>query len=148
MTTATRCDLSASTMALVVNGAAGKKDAQARQALLQDRLRPHVAKLVVHTVPKGGGVAATAARAVAQGADILVALGGDGTQSAVAGAVAGTDVVMGVLPGGTFNYFARDLGVGDTVDAAVDTLLGGHVRSLDVGEINGRSEERRVGEEF
>jgi diacylglycerol kinase family enzyme len=67
-----------------------------------------------------------------------VALGGDGSQSAVANAVAGTGVVMGVLPGGTFNYFARDLGVGDTVDAAVNTLLGGHVRSLDVGAINGR----------
>jgi diacylglycerol kinase family enzyme len=125
-------------MALILNGAAGKRDAKARSDGLADRLRPHVAELVVYTVPKGGGVAATAARAVADGAGILVALGGDGSQSAVANAVAGTGVVMGVLPGGTFNYFARDLVVGDTVDAAVNTLLGGHVRSLDVGAINGR----------
>ena len=38
----------------------------------------------------------------------------------MAGALAGTDVVMGVLPGGTFNYFARDRGVGETIEDALD----------------------------
>lgn len=138
MTAPTRCDLSARKLALILNGAAGRRDAKARGDSLVDRLRPHVAELTVYTVQKGGGVSATVARAVADGAEIIAALGGDGTQSAVARAVAGTDVVMGVLPGGTFNYFARELGVGDTVEAAVDTLLGGHLRRLDLGAVNGR----------
>ena len=37
-----------------------------------------------------------------------------------AGALAGTEAVMGILPGGTFNYFARDLGVGETIEDALE----------------------------
>jgi diacylglycerol kinase family enzyme len=72
-----------------------------------------------------------------EGFDLVIAAGGDGTQSAVAGALAGTGVAMGILPGGTFNYFARDLGVGETIDDALETLRDGRLEPVDVGDANG-----------
>lgn len=70
--------------------------------------------------------------------DILVAAGGDGTASAVAAAAVETGAAFGVLPLGTLNHFARDIGMPTDLDAAVDVIGRRHVRRLDVGEVNGR----------
>jgi len=133
-----RPELSAFKVALVLNGASGKADAHANQDKIRNKLLPHVREFVIYAVSNGADIPKAAQRAVQEGADMVIALGGDGTQSAVAGALAGTTSVMGVLPGGTFNYFARELQVGETLDAALDTLIQGQVRRLDVGEVNGR----------
>jgi len=69
--------------------------------------------------------------------DVVVAVGGDGTVSTVAGALAGTDKPLGVLPLGTLNHFAKDLGVPLVLDEAVRTIAAGHQRRVDVGEVNG-----------
>src|SRR5439155_15163527 len=76
--------------------------------------------------------------AVEAGCRILVAGGGDGTVNALAGAVVGRDVRFGVLPLGTLNHFAKDLGIPLDLAAAVDVVLDGRVQSVDVGEVNGR----------
>jgi diacylglycerol kinase family enzyme len=73
--------------------------------------------------------------AVAEGR-VVVAAGGDGTVNAVAQLVVGKGT-LGVLPAGTLNHFARDLGVDDT-DAAFDALAAGRTRTIDVGKLNGR----------
>ncbi len=67
----------------------------------------------------------------------FLAAGGDGTVNAVANAVAGTGRAMGVLPVGTLNHFAKDLGLPMELDAAVQVAACGHVRSIDVAEVNG-----------
>ncbi len=67
----------------------------------------------------------------------VVACGGDGTVNAVAQHVAGTGGLMAVLPGGTLNHFARDLGVEDA-DAALTTLVHGDVAWIDVGRAGER----------
>ncbi|MDB5721319.1 MAG: sphingosine kinase [Alphaproteobacteria bacterium] len=72
------------------------------------------------------------------GVDALVAAGGDGTISTAAGAVAGTDMVLGVLAMGTLNHFARDAGIPLELDAAVAVIAAGHSRPVDVAEVNGR----------
>jgi diacylglycerol kinase family enzyme len=77
-------------------------------------------------------------RARETGADIVVAGGGDGTQSAVASRLVGTDLVQGVLPMGTLNHFAKDLGIPLKVEDAIRALGEGCVREVDVGEVNGR----------
>lgn len=91
----------------------------------------------VHEVP-GATLSDAARTAVAGGADAVVAAGGDGTVSAVAGALAGTATPLGVLPTGTFNHFARDLGLPLDLDAAARVIAAGAIRSVDVGEVNGR----------
>jgi diacylglycerol kinase family enzyme len=81
---------------------------------------------------------AAAVRAIDEGADVVVAAGGDGTVSAVAGIVAGTAAVLGVIPLGTLNHFARDLNIPlDPRDAAM-VLVRGKTAKVDVGEVNGR----------
>ena len=69
----------------------------------------------------------------------VVAAGGDGTICSVASALAGTDRVMGVLPMGTFNYFARSLGVPQEIDGAVEVLRSGEPRPVSVARIDGRT---------
>ena len=70
--------------------------------------------------------------------DALVVGGGDGTVNNAANAAAGTDIVLGVLPLGTFNHFAGDLGMPDDLEAAAAALTNGEVRRVDVAEVNGR----------
>lgn len=78
--------------------------------------------------------AEAARRAVAAGAQLVIASGGDGTVRAVAGALRHTGVALGIVPSGTGNLLARNLGVpiGD-VDAAVEVAFSGIDRVVDVG---------------
>lgn len=64
--------------------------------------------------------------------------GGDGTVSAVAAGLAGTDIPLGVLPLGTLNHFAKDLGIPLGLDEAARVVLDGHTTRVDLGEVNGK----------
>jgi YegS/Rv2252/BmrU family lipid kinase len=79
------------------------------------------------------------ARAATAAADTAVAFGGDGLVGAVAGALSGTDGVLGVLPGGRGNDFARVLGIPREPGAACAVLATGAARALDLGEAGGRT---------
>lgn len=69
--------------------------------------------------------------------DVLVAAGGDGTVSSVAGAAAKAHKLIAILPTGTLNHFARDAGVPLDLEAAVEVLRDGRERLVDVGAVNG-----------
>jgi len=68
---------------------------------------------------------------------IVVAAGGDGTLNAIANEVADSGVPFGVIPLGTFNYFARDLGIPVDPASAVRALLDGRLRPVHVARLNG-----------
>ena len=59
--------------------------------------------------------------------DAIVVGGGDGSVSAVAGVLAGTSVPLGVLPLGTLNHFAKDLGIPNDIDGAVGVIASGNM---------------------
>jgi len=80
--------------------------------------------------------AEAAAAAIREGCDVLVACGGDGTVNAVAQAVFAADAILGVLPLGTLNHFARDLGIRGMADAE-RILLASRIRAVDAGVVNG-----------
>ena len=86
----------------------------------------------------GEQIASETRNAVATGVRAVLAGGGDGTVSAVAAALSGTATPLGVIPMGTLNHFAKDLGIPLDEDAAIATVLAGHCRAVDVGEVNGR----------
>jgi diacylglycerol kinase family enzyme len=67
----------------------------------------------------------------------IVAGGGDGTVSTVASRLIDTDATLGVLPLGTLNHFAKDLGLPLDRDDAVAAIAGGRRVRVDVGEVNG-----------
>lgn len=77
-------------------------------------------------------------KAVASDADVVVAAGGDGTVTAVAGAVCGTGKRLGILPLGTANMLARDLGIPLEIDGWLDSLIAMEPRPVDLGRVNGR----------
>lgn len=70
--------------------------------------------------------------------DAVFALGGDGTLRAIASRLAGSGIPLGALPGGTFNYFVRNLGLPAEPLEAFEAMCGGVVRSVHVGEVNGQ----------
>ena len=76
--------------------------------------------------------------ALAQGFDTVVAAGGDGTIMTVAGTLLGSGRRFGVLPFGTFNYFARGLGIPEDPRAAAEVILGGTTRPVLLAEVNGQ----------
>ncbi len=72
-----------------------------------------------------------------RGEDIVIAAGGDGTLNAVVKGLAGSRTALGVLPTGTMNVFARELGIPyDNLDRAFEVILEGHVREVDLFEAN------------
>ncbi|MGI5130168.1 diacylglycerol/lipid kinase family protein [Pseudonocardia sp. CA-107938] len=82
--------------------------------------------------------------AVEQGADVVLACGGDGTVRSVAQALAGTGVAMGLVPMGTGNLLAKEVGVPSDAAAATRVALTGDDRTIDVGRIrvDGDPDER------
>ena len=83
------------------------------------------------------GHAAEIAAARGRDFDVVLTLGGDGTAMEVAGALAWSDVPIGVLAGGTGNLLARALGTPMKVEHAVPALLGGTRKRIDLGVIRG-----------
>ena len=90
--------------------------------------------IIVHSADE---ITVHARQAIGSGRPV-VAGGGDGTVNAVASMLAGTGAVLGVLPLGTCNHFAKDLGIPLDLASAVSTVLTGRVRTVDVGEVNGQ----------
>ena len=86
-----------------------------------------------------GGECAVRCRAIAERKDaLLIVGGGDGTISAAASALAGTDTLLGILPLGTLNHFARDLSIPTDLDEAAKLIASGKDRRVDIGEMNSR----------
>jgi diacylglycerol kinase family enzyme len=79
----------------------------------------------------------TVRKAVHSNSETIVAAGGDGTVSAVAAQLAGTNKTLGVLPLGTLNHFAKAAGIPIDLQAAVRTLADGRTELIDVAEVNG-----------
>jgi len=75
---------------------------------------------------------------IEQGVPLVMVGGGDGTFSAVAHHFARRQTVLGVLPLGTGNSFARDLQISETLDGACDAILNGKVACVDMGLIGNR----------
>jgi len=78
-----------------------------------------------------------ALRAVELG-EVPVVISGDGLLGAVGGAMAGSDTPLGLIPAGRGNDLARALGIPEDPEAAVELILAGHTRVIDVGEANGK----------
>ena len=75
---------------------------------------------------------------VERGARLIVVGGGDGTVSAAASALVGSETLLGILPVGTLNHFARDLGISTNIEEAIKLIASRPERRVDVAEMNDR----------
>jgi diacylglycerol kinase family enzyme/membrane-associated phospholipid phosphatase len=125
---------------LIVNGSKADDDAVARLLAQFTELcaragRPTPRAERTTQDEHGAGLARNA---VAAGARLVVACGGDGTVNEVAGSLAGTGVALGVVPLGTGNLLAADLGIPSSTEDALAVLVDGVERRIDVGRADGR----------
>jgi YegS/Rv2252/BmrU family lipid kinase len=123
---------------VIVNGGAGHGHDDKAADELRAKLSASGLDAELVLAKDGDEMIASARRALRQGVKLVAAGGGDGTINAVASVVAGSGVHFGVLPLGTLNHFAKDLGIPLELDDAVRNLATGTPRKVDVGEVNGR----------
>jgi diacylglycerol kinase family enzyme len=121
---------------VLVNARSGDA-ARDRVARLEAAAAPWRGRIAVRPVPEPGLLAETARDAAGRGARTVAAAGGDGTVNAVARGLLGTGARLGVVPLGTFNYFARGLGLPETPEGAMRVLAERGERAIDLGEVNG-----------
>ena len=121
---------------VLLNARAGNQNATSVQ-LVADAFRAAGADVDVRPI-EGASIAGEAAAAVTRGSKVVVVAGGDGTVSAAAAALAGSDAALGILPLGTLNHFAKDLGIPQDLGEAARVIAAGRATSVDMGEVNGR----------
>ena len=88
-------------------------------------------------VPKSKYVPERVEKALAQGAETIIAWGGDGTVQRCVDVMAGSDARLAIIPAGTANVFASNVGIPEDIAEAVDVGLHGREKRLDVGKLNG-----------
>ena len=123
-------------------GAFSQKLAEDVQTALSAAFAHHGVAAAIKFV-EGEGLHAAAKTALAQAKrgeiDAIVVGGGDGSIRTVAGVLAESRVPLGVLPLGTLNHFAKDLGIPLAVEDAAAAIARGHIRVIDLAEVNGET---------
>jgi diacylglycerol kinase family enzyme len=123
---------------LIMNPRSG--GGQVGRLRLVERARRLGAEVTILTGPENPEIAELARRAIRDGADLLGVAGGDGTQALVAGVAAELGVPFLVIPAGTRNHFARDLGLDvDDVAGCLSALTDGVEVRVDLGRIGTRT---------
>jgi diacylglycerol kinase family enzyme len=123
---------------VIINARSGVPGKEAISEQVVAALAAHGVSAHVELVHSFDQLAAASARARAGDAEMVVAGGGDGTIAHIAERLLDVPKTLGVLPLGTFNYFAQRIGVPLDVDGAIDVLATGHPGQVSVGEVNGR----------
>ncbi|MCV3215653.1 YegS/Rv2252/BmrU family lipid kinase [Plectonema radiosum NIES-515] len=120
---------------LIFNPVAGQGDPEQELAQIREILEPEI-DLDIYMTTEEIGADKLAQQAVERGVDAIIASGGDGTLSAAATAVIGTNIPFGIISRGTANAFAAALGIPDSIAAACENILQGGTRSVDVAYCN------------
>lgn len=123
---------------VIINATAGTGNDEETARVVTEVLHAGGQQAQVLLARSGADIVAMAHEAARARPQIIAAGGGDGTISAVASALVGTEVALGVLPLGTLNHFAKDLSIPLDLAAAAQVIADGHVRRIDVAEVNGR----------
>ncbi len=125
---------------LIFNPVSGQGNSQQDLLLIRQLLEPYFQLTVSITTPKDEPEV-LAKEAIANNVDVVLASGGDGTVSAVAGALINTNIPLGVIPRGTANAFANALNMVSNLNpirSACDVIITGMTRVVDVGLCNGK----------
>jgi diacylglycerol kinase family enzyme len=135
--TDSREDATPVSIVCILNLSAGAQSKATRERIAEAFVAQGTPALI-WVAESGAELAALANRAIEEGHGIIVAGGGDGTLNCIAGKVLEAGRILGILPMGTLNHFAKDLGVPLDLGEAVAAIAHGRVQQVDVGEVNGR----------
>lgn len=123
---------------VIINAGAGADGKEDLQDQLLEMFRASGVEARVSLARTGDEVTQFAREAAKGDADAIVAGGGDGTISSVASEIIEANKVLGVLPFGTLNHFAKDLQIPLDLEGAVQTISAGRTIEVDFAEVNGR----------
>lgn len=121
---------------IIINAGSGADDKKQMRGQLKEIFSASHLNARISLAHSGEEVASLAKHSAESDAEVVVAGGGDGTVNAVAAELIDTDKVLGVLPLGTLNHFAKDLHIPLTLKEAAATIIGGRTVEVDVGEVN------------
>ncbi len=114
---------------------------RARSERAQGALRfvmEHATRFAIYASNSPEEAGELAGRFAKEGESVVVAAGGDGTLNAVVRGLVGTETILGILPTGTMNVFAREMNIPfDDLRRALEVIDGGHVEEVDLFELNG-----------
>src|SRR5688572_27231458 len=122
-------------IALVIHGARAEFPGL-RHLVEWVRAKGHIVRPRITWEPDDGAMFAR--EAMAAGVDTVIACGGDGTVNEVVNGLEGTRVALGIIPAGTANDFARQVGIPEDPDAAMDIILRRKPVVIDTAAMNGR----------
>lgn len=122
---------------LIFNPVAGQRNAEQDLVLIRELLEPHLSLKIHQTTPDVSPKQLVKA-AISAHADLIIAAGGDGTVSVVAGALIGTGIPLGIIPRGTANAFAVALGIPRLLPVrnACQVILAEHAQTVDAAYCN------------
>ena len=123
---------------VVLNASSGSGTAEEARDRLKEIFAAAGREARITLATGGSQISSAMRREVDDGCDTLVEGGGDGTINTGAAAVLDHDIPLGVLPLGTLNHFAKDLGIPLDLEEAAKVVVEGVVCNVDVGDVNGR----------
>jgi diacylglycerol kinase (ATP) len=116
---------------LIFNPISGQGDADAELVQIQALIEPYARLTVLQTTPDIGA-SELAKQAIASGADCIIASGGDGTVSVVAGELANKNIPLGIIPRGTANAIAVAFAIPTDIRGACELLISGITNTIDI----------------
>ena len=126
---------------VVINAGSGADDKDSVRPVLERAFAARGNPVRFHLIEDSSGIEETVAaarQACLDAPGVLVAAGGDGTVNAAAAAIADSEIPFAVVPMGTFNYFARDLGMPLDPEAAAAAILDGEISPCHLARVNDR----------
>ncbi len=123
---------------IIISSGAGPGDNTKAAERLAEIFEADQIAVDISLAQSGAEITELASEAARGPYSVIVAAGGDGTISSVAAAVLDSGKILGVLPLGTLNHFAKDLGIPVELDSAARTIIAGHTIDVDVAEVNNR----------
>jgi YegS/Rv2252/BmrU family lipid kinase len=123
---------------IIISAGAGPGDNTKAAERLAGIFKENQIDIDISLAHSGAEVIELAREAAREPYDVIVAAGGDGTINTVAAAVIDSDKILGVLPLGTLNHFAKDVGIPTDLQEAARTIIAGHTIQVDAAEVNNR----------
>ncbi|WP_215225753.1 diacylglycerol/lipid kinase family protein [Echinicola shivajiensis] len=122
----------------IVNPISGKGNNFLDKILLKEAFTKSQYEVFLKITSSPGHASKLAQIAITEGADIIVACGGDGTINEIASCLVGHDILLGIIPLGSGNGLASNLQIPLKIDKAIEIIINGNVKNIDIGKVNGK----------
>ena len=127
-----------SSIEVIINAGSGSVECEIIEKQLAELFEQNGVAASIYLAKNGSEILKLAEQLASSNGEIIIAGGGDGTVSAVASKLIGTDKTLGVLPLGTLNNFSKDLRISQDLAEAVKIIAAKQTKEIDAGEVNGR----------